>query len=52
MCSQGTIEIVKTFSGVLTVGPYDMDWYLMYTRKAVLKRFIKFCQAGSFRVEE
>lgn len=48
MCSNGTIEMVKTFSGFLVVSPLDMDWYLISSRKAVLRKFIKFCRAGSF----
>lgn len=50
MCSEGTIEMVKTFSGFLVLCPLDMDWYLVSSRKAVLKKFIKFCRAGSFKL--
>ena len=52
MCSNGTIEIVKALSGFLVVTTLDMDWYLISSRRAVLKKFIKFCRAGSFSFDD
>ena len=52
MCSKGTIEMVNTLGGFLVVTPFDMDCYLIHSRKAVLKKFIKFCRAGSFSFDD